>query len=174
MAASTIAGASGGEGRNAASAVSTSARRASRYAPSPSAVFTPCPSREHSRRCRPDLAAFVEDLDALLGLFESCVTEAREVDAALVELQRRFEGEVAFFEFLDDSLELGDRSLEIFDGGIHLVLSLRSSVFGLRSSVYLRILARRTRPSDRRTGPAHRRPVAPSDRLDLLVLDLTG
>ena len=72
-----------------------------------------------SRRCRPDLAAFVEDLDALLGLFESCVTEAREVNAALVELQLRFESEVAFFEFLDDSLELGDRSLEIFDGGIH-------------------------------------------------------
>ena len=77
------------------------------------------------------------------------MAEAREVHAALVELQRRLERQVAFFEFLDDRLELGDRRLEVLDGGIHESVS----VFGLiRSSVYLR-----TAPSTdlASTGPSH-------------------
>ena len=65
-----------------------------------------------SRRCRPDLAAFVEDLDALLGLFESCVTEAREVDAALVELQRALQAGLASRERTYQRLRL---TLERFD-----------------------------------------------------------
>ena len=60
-------------------------------------------------------AALVEDLDAPLGLLEPGVAEAGQLHAALVELQRRFERQVAFFELLDDRLELGDRGFEVLD-----------------------------------------------------------
>ena len=51
------------------------------------------------------------------------MAEARELDAALVELQRRLERQVAFFELLDDGLELGDRRLEVLDRGIQVVIA---------------------------------------------------
>src|SRR6185295_16467121 len=70
--------------------------------------------RERGRRGF-QLAALVEDLDPALGLFEARVTEARQLDAALVELQRLLEREVAFFQLLHDAFELGDRRLEILD-----------------------------------------------------------
>src|SRR4030095_9017660 len=70
-------------------------------------------------RSRPGFAAFIQDFDAALGLFELSVAEAREMDAALVQLQRRFEGQITFFEFLDDGLEFGDGGFEIFDGTVH-------------------------------------------------------
>ncbi len=115
------AGASGGAGRIAASAASTSARRASRYSASPSAVVTPCPSRDRCSSPNPGGAGLTSPRSfrismRRLGLFEPCVAEARQVDAALVELQRRFERQVALLELLDDGLELGDGGLEVLDG----------------------------------------------------------
>ena len=65
---------------------------------------------ERGRR-RLQLAALVEDLDAALGLLEPRVAEPRQLHAALVERERLLEREVAFFELLDDRLELGDRAL---------------------------------------------------------------
>ena len=57
------------------------------------------------------------------------VAEARELDAALVQLQRCFERQVAFLELLDDGFELGDRRLEVLDRGIHQeLLTCRSPV----------------------------------------------
>ena len=64
---------------------------------------------ERGRR-RLQLAALGEDLDAPLGLLEPRVTEARQLHAALVQRQRLLERQVAFFELLDDRLELGDRA----------------------------------------------------------------
>src|SRR5688572_13749378 len=75
--------------------------------------------REIQRRRRgPELAAFIHDLDPPLGLFETRVAEARQLHAALVELERFLECEVAFLQLLDDGFELGDGGLEILDGWI--------------------------------------------------------
>ena len=109
---------------------SISARRASRYSAEPfgglhSLPFAgPLTSAPKPGGAGLSFAALVQNLDALLGLFESRVAEARQMDAALVELQRRFERQVAFFELLDDGLELGDRGLEVFDGRVHCVSQL--------------------------------------------------
>src|SRR5204863_1329696 len=66
-----------------------------------------------------DLSPVVEDFDAALRLFEPRVTEARELHAALEELERFLEREVPLLERLDDRLELGDRRFEVFDGRVH-------------------------------------------------------
>src|SRR5262249_39603110 len=63
-------------------------------------------------------AALVEQLDPPLRLFEPCVAEAGELDAALVERQRLLEGEVAVLELLHDRFELGDGGLEVFNGRV--------------------------------------------------------
>ena len=55
----------------------------------------------------------------MLGFLQPRVTEAREVHATLVELQRGFERKVAFLELPDDGLELRDSCFEILDGGVH-------------------------------------------------------
>ena len=47
------------------------------------------------------------------------MAEARQLHAALVELERFLEREVALFEFLDDALELGDGGFEVLDGRVH-------------------------------------------------------
>ena len=52
------------------------------------------------------LAAVVEDLDAGLRFFELRVAEARELHAALVELDRFLESQVPLFHLLDDGVEL--------------------------------------------------------------------
>ena len=44
----------------------------------------------------------------MLGFLEPRVTEARELHAALVELESSLEREITVFEFLDDRLQLGD------------------------------------------------------------------
>ena len=75
-----------------------------------------------------ELAALVQDLDAALGLLEPRVAEAGQLHAALVQLQRRLERQVAFFELLHDRLELGDRRFEVLDGGIHVSLDCLSVV----------------------------------------------
>src|SRR6476646_9845289 len=69
------------------------------------------------RGCRLCLAALVENLDPALGSFELRVAEAGELYAALEELQRAFECEVALLERLDDRLELRDCGFEVLDGG---------------------------------------------------------
>src|SRR5947207_15023969 len=56
------------------------------------------------RRC--EAAALVEDLDPLFSLLELRVAEARQLHAALVQLQRCLEWQVAFFKFLDDRFKL--------------------------------------------------------------------
>src|SRR5437016_14220984 len=67
-------------------------------------------------RSRPQLAALAEQLNLAFGVFELGVAEFRELDASRVELERFLERQVAaFFQFLDDRLELGDRCFEILD-----------------------------------------------------------
>src|SRR5438105_14790593 len=73
--------------------------------------------RAEVRRRGCELATLVQDLDTVLGLFELRVAEARELNAALVELQRGLERQGAFLELLDDGFEPGDRRLEVHDGG---------------------------------------------------------
>src|SRR5687767_13867825 len=103
IASATTLGQSGGEGSARASAASISAWRAVRYS-----LRSIGPQ---VRRRRLQLSALVEDFDPPLGFFETRVAEAREVDAALVQLERLLERKVALLEFLHDSLELGDRGL---------------------------------------------------------------
>jgi hypothetical protein len=76
---------------------------------------------------RPHLAPVVENLDAPLCRLEPRMTEARELDAALEELERLLEREVSLLERLDDRLELGQRGFEIFDRGINGVSGLLSA-----------------------------------------------
>ena len=45
----------------------------------------------------------------------SCAWQKRELNAALVKLERLLEREVSFLELLDDGFELGDRRLEVLD-----------------------------------------------------------
>src|SRR6185436_8796236 len=104
--------------------------RASHMAPSTQhRTWHPAPSTQHglvlpqARRSRLQLAALVENLDAPLGVLQPRVAEARELDAALVERQRRLERQVARFELLHDLFELAERSFEILDGGFHEVLA---------------------------------------------------
>ena len=107
-------------GRKRSSAASTARRRASSQAADRGneIAVTSCsgssPSPSDARRGL-DLAALVEHFDAALGLFELGVAEARELHAALEELERLLEREIAFLERLDDRLELGDGGLEVLD-----------------------------------------------------------
>src|SRR5690606_1079767 len=77
------------------------------------------PRPPEARRRRLLRAAVVEDLDAALGFLEAGVAEARELDAALVERERRLERLVAVLEPLDDRLELGEGGFEVLDARIH-------------------------------------------------------
>src|SRR5262249_47969703 len=126
IASATIGGQSGGLRRYRSSASSTRTRTRSRKAPSGSvatrsAAVAVVGAERGGRRFQ--LAALVEDLDAALGFLEPRVAEARELHAALVELQRLFEREVALFEFLHDGLELRDGGLEVLDRCVgHLCL----------------------------------------------------
>jgi hypothetical protein len=43
------------------------------------------------------------------------MTEARQLHATLVQGERLLERQVAFFELLDDAVELGDCAFEVFD-----------------------------------------------------------
>ena len=69
-------------------------------------------------RSRLEVAAIVEDVDAALRRLESPVAVAREGDAALVQLERGLERQIAVLDLLDDAFELGDGGLEILDRGI--------------------------------------------------------
>ena len=91
-------------------------------------------SSAQRRRRRLQLAAVGQNLDAPLGLLEPRVAEPRQLDAALVERQRLLERQVAFFELLDDRLELGDRGFEVLDGRVMPVSirTLRSASSPLR------------------------------------------
>src|SRR4030088_1944061 len=96
-------------------------RARSRKAPSASDAVTigSTPFRivsrdERRRRCL-QLAALAEDFDAAFGLFEPRVAEPGQLHTALVQRERLFEGQIAFFELLDDRFELGDRGFEILD-----------------------------------------------------------
>src|SRR5438874_1613747 len=114
MASATIAGHAGGLRRYRSSASSTRTRTRSRNAASGSvatrsAAVAVVGAERGGRRLQ--LAAFVENFDAALGFLQLRVAEARELHAALVELQRLLEREVALFELLDDGFELRDRSL---------------------------------------------------------------
>src|SRR2546428_8716251 len=113
----TIAGQTGGRGRYRSSASSTWMRAVLRKSPSEvdATKLRTVVVGGKGRGRRLQLAALVQNLDAALGLFEPRVTEARELDAALVERQRLLERQVALFELLDDRLELGNGGLEIFD-----------------------------------------------------------
>src|SRR5690606_7678040 len=95
------------------SAWSMAARPASRY--SLSGVI---PLGERGRR-RLQLAALVEDVDPALGLLEPGMAEARQLDAALVQLQGALEREVALLELPDDRLQLRDRRFEVLNRRIH-------------------------------------------------------
>src|SRR5262245_46984598 len=70
---------------------------------------------------RLQFAAFVQDLDAALGLLEPRVTEARKLYAAFVERERLLERQVALLELLHDRLELGNSGFEILDRRIEHV-----------------------------------------------------
>ena len=76
---------------------------------------------------RAQVAALVENLDALLGFLEPGMAEARQLHAALVELERFLECEVAFLELLDDGLELGDGGFEVLNCRVHQSSPLRMS-----------------------------------------------
>src|SRR6267154_1626036 len=68
---------------------------------------------------RPQVSALAEQLDPPFGVLEPRVTELRQRDAPLVELERLFERQIAaFFQFLHNRLELGDRRFEVFDRGL--------------------------------------------------------
>src|SRR4051812_9780616 len=118
MASPTRSGQAGARRRYRSSAASTRTRVRSRNADSGSVVTRSAavaivgPER---RGRRLELAALVQDLDAPFGLLEARVAEARELHAALVELQRLLERQVALFQLLDDAFELGDRGLEVLD-----------------------------------------------------------
>ena len=101
MASATTGGTGGAVGRNASARtrLPCGARRGSRA--NVTLVFVVGESERCRRRLQ--LAALVHDLDAALGFFEARVTEARQLHAALVELERFLEREVAFFELLDDA-----------------------------------------------------------------------
>ncbi len=71
---------------------------------------------------RAQVAALVQNLDALFGLFQPRVAKTRELDAALVQLERFLERQVSLFELLDDGLELGDRRFEVLNGRCPYVL----------------------------------------------------
>src|SRR5581483_8287872 len=114
MASATIAGHAGGVGSQCSSAASTSARPRCRNA---SRVSATSPARERVGRGL-QLAALVEDLDALLGGLEARVAEARELHAAFVQRERLLEREIAVLELLDDRLEFGDRRFEVLDGRV--------------------------------------------------------
>src|ERR1700712_921828 len=121
MASATIAGHAGGDGKKRSSAASTRARALARNSAREGVVTISTAlgilGGKRGRR-RLQLAAFVQDLDAALGLLQLRVTEPGQLHAAFVQRERLFEREVAFFEFLDDHFELGDRRLEVFDGGV--------------------------------------------------------
>src|SRR5204862_165213 len=58
-------------------------------------------------------AALQEDLDLLLRGLEGCLAVARERDAALEDLQRLIEGQIAALETLHQGLELRQRLFEV-------------------------------------------------------------
>src|ERR1700730_6409889 len=70
-------------------------------------------SRDERRRRFFQLAALGEDFDAAFGLFEPRVAEPGQLNTAFVQRERLFEGQIAFFELLDDRLELRDRGFEV-------------------------------------------------------------
>src|SRR5262245_33546268 len=110
IASATTAGHSGGRGRMAANAASTSVRRNRMYSSNEGSMAghtasanVKCrPSALDLRLCLivlaecfgrgPELAAFVEDFDATLGLLQARVTEAGQLHAAFVQLEGCFEG----------------------------------------------------------------------------------
>src|SRR5439155_8261608 len=65
------------------------------------------------RRRRLEVAALAQDLDAAFGFLEAGVAETGKLYAALVQQQRLFERQVAFFELLDDRFEFGDGGFEV-------------------------------------------------------------
>src|SRR5687768_4237611 len=73
------------------------------------------------------VAALVENFDALLGLLEPRMAETRELHATLVQLERLLEREVPFLELLDNRFELGDRGFEILNCRVHQFSPLHSS-----------------------------------------------
>src|SRR6476660_8641479 len=70
-------------------------------------------------RRRLDVAAFGEDFHAPLRLFELRMAEPRQLHAALEQLERLLQREVAILEPLHDRFELADRRLKVLDCRIH-------------------------------------------------------
>src|SRR5690606_39053881 len=60
-----------------------------------------------------EAAAFGQRLDALFGIFESVVAEARETDAAFEQRERLLERKVALLERVHDLVEFGHCRLEV-------------------------------------------------------------
>src|SRR5713226_1974811 len=80
-------------------------------------------SRDQRRRRFFQLAALGEDFDPAFSLFEPRVTEAGQLNTALVQRERLLEGQIALFELLDDRFELRDRGFEVLDRRIgHLAV----------------------------------------------------
>src|SRR5215212_9092413 len=59
-----------------------------------------------------------QDLDFLFGLFQSALTRARQLHAALEVAQRFVERQLALLEFFDDCFQLGERALEVGSRGL--------------------------------------------------------
>src|SRR6187431_3408296 len=95
IAASRPGGQSGAAGRKRVNAASICARRVSRYSESDATGMLLVVFRKRGAG-RSQIAALVENLDTLLGFFQPCVAETRQLHATLVELERLLEREVAF------------------------------------------------------------------------------
>src|SRR5438552_2529739 len=68
------------------------------------------------RRRGPQLAAFAQQLNVPLRVFEARVAELGQRHPALVELERLFDRQVAaLFELLDDGVQLADGCFEVLD-----------------------------------------------------------
>src|SRR5260370_965199 len=108
----------------------------------------PAPPR---RRRFFQLDALGEDFDPAFSLFEPRVTEAGQLNTALVQRERLLEGQIALFELLDDRFELRDRGFEVLDRRIgHLAVP--SSSQGPRRYKEKGASTQRSGPGVRRSG----------------------
>src|SRR5262249_38944394 len=111
----------------------------------------PIVAAERGRR-RLQLAAFVENLDAPLGILEPGVAEAGQLHPAFVELQRLLEREIAVLGLLDDRLELGNRRFEVLDGGVAHAVSVTLAVISPRLKVTWMVSPGAADPASRSTA----------------------